>query len=126
MKKIAVLFNPSAAKGRALKQKETVMRCLAGAAVDMDFIVTESEDHLRYLAASAAKTPGLYDAIIGVGGDTTFNIIATEILKNRNEDPAPTLTVGMIGTGSANDVARGLGLETTAAACRAIIDGNIK
>ena len=92
MKKIVVLFNPSSAKGRALKQKETITRYLANGGMNMDFIVTESEDHLRSLAAAAAKTPGQYDAIVGVGGDTTFNIIATEILKYRNDAknaPAP-------------------------------------
>ena len=36
------------------------------------------------------------------------------------------LHVGMIGTGSANDITRGLGLETIATACQAIINGDIK
>ncbi|MCU0285639.1 MAG: hypothetical protein MUF15_04490, partial [Acidobacteria bacterium] len=141
MKKIAVLFNPSSAKGMALKQKDTIMRSLAKAGIDMDFIITESEDHLRYLAASAAQNPGQYDALVGVGGDTTFNIIAAEILKYREDIQAavmnPTvhipassftsnLILGMIGTGSANDITRGLGLETIANACHAITTGHIK
>lgn len=127
MKKIVVLFNPSSAKGRALKQKETITRLLANGGMHMDFIVTESEDHLRNLAAAAAKTPGQYDAIVGVGGDTTFNIIATEILKYKHDAKnAPAPAVGMIGTGSANDIIRGLGLETIATACQAIINGDIK
>jgi diacylglycerol kinase family enzyme len=134
MRKIAVLFNPSSGKGRALKQKETIARCLGNGGLDLDFIVTESEAHLRGLAASAVQTAGKYDAIVGVGGDTTFNIIAAEILKYKETTktaaatppPAPAPSVGMIGTGSANDITRGLGLQSVETACQAIINGDIK
>ncbi|MCX6579555.1 MAG: diacylglycerol kinase family protein [Candidatus Aminicenantes bacterium] len=127
MRKILVLFNPSSGKGRALKLKESIAHCLENNGLDLDFIVTESETHLRRLAASAAQTAGKYDAIVGVGGDTTFNIIAAEILKLRETPPsAPAPIVGMIGTGSANDITRGLGMESVETACRAIINGNIK
>ncbi len=135
MRKILVLFNPSSGKGRALKQKDTITRCLGNNGLDLDFIVTESEAHLRRLAASAAQTAGKYEAIVGVGGDTTFNIIATEILKHRETAEtaaatppmhAPAPIVGMIGTGSANDIARGLGLQSIETACQAIINCDIK
>jgi len=127
MRKILVLFNPSSGKGRALKLKESIAHCLENNGLDLDFMVTENETHLRRLAASAAQTAGKYDAIVGVGGDTTFNIIAAEILKPRETPPsAPAPIVGMIGTGSANDITRGLGMESIETACRAIINGNIK
>lgn len=124
MKKIAVLFNPSSGKGRALKQKETIVHCLKKGGLDLDFIVTESEAHLKQLAASAARSTGKYDAIVGVGGDTTFNIIAAEILKYGERPSTPI--VGMIGTGSANDITRGLGLQSIETACQAIINGDVK
>ncbi len=122
-----VLFNPSSGKGRALKLKDTIVRCLGKGNLDVDFIVTESETHLRRMAASAAQTPGKYDAIVGGGGDTTFNIIAAEILKPRETShPAPAPILGLIGTGSANDITRGLGLQSVETACRAIINGAFK
>jgi diacylglycerol kinase family enzyme len=137
MRKFLVLFNPSSGKGRALKVKDTIAHCLANKNLEVDFIVTESELQLRQLAASAVETAGNYDAIVGVGGDTTFNIIAAEILKHRETagistaempsiSPAVGPTLGMIGTGSANDITRGLGLQSIETACRAIINGNTK
>lgn len=125
MKKMMVLFNPSSGKGRALKHRKTITQQLSQKWGDMDFIVTKSEAHLRHMAASAVKTSDQYIAIIGVGGDTTFNIIATEILKYRHTS-APGIAFGMIGAGSANDITRGLGLKTVDAACQAIINGHIK
>lgn len=85
-------------------------------------MVTRSEAHLRDLASRSARR---YRMIIGVGGDTTFNIIASAILNafpsGTPADAAPLL--GMIGTGSANDILRGLGIHSIPAACRAIIVG---
>ncbi len=95
------MFNPSPGKGRSLKQKEKIQRCLKEKNIDFDLMVTESEDDLRQLAGEKAKE---YEKIVGVGGDTTFNIIAGEILKYRGPIPA----LGMIGTGSTNDIVRGL------------------
>jgi len=56
-----------------------------------------------------------------VGGDTTFTIIAEEILKH----PSPPV-MGMIGTGSANDVVRGLGIHRVTDACTAIMRGHTR
>jgi diacylglycerol kinase (ATP) len=127
MKKILVLFNPSSGKGRALKLKGIIARCLRKGGFDVDFIVTASETHLRRLAAWAAQSTGKYNAIVGCGGDTTFNMIAAEILKLRGTSPpVPAPILGMIGTGSANDITRGLGLQSIETACRAIMDGAIK
>lgn len=119
MKNIAVLFNPSSGKGRSLKEKGKIEKILQKHNIDYDLIVTESENHLRQLAADTA---GQYEIIVGVGGDTTFNIIAGEILKYKKDKGKAQLipAVGMIGTGSANDIARGLGIEKIEDACRAI------
>ncbi len=118
-RKIMILFNPSSGKGRSVKQKEKIETLLNTHGIDYDLIVTESEDHLRQ---SAAETARQYETIVGVGGDTTFNIIAGEVLKYEKNAPA----VGMIGTGSANDIVRGLGIEKIEDACRAIKNGTTK
>jgi diacylglycerol kinase (ATP) len=124
MKKVAVLFNPSSGRGRSLKEKGKIEKILQRNIINYDLIVTESEDHLRQLAAETARQ---YEVIVGVGGDTTFNIIASEILKyDKNKStvkPAPAM--GMIGTGSANDIARGLGIEKIEDACKAIKNNKI-
>ena len=118
-RKIMILFNPSSGKGRSLKQKEKIETLLKAHGIDYDLIVTESEDHLRQSAAEAA---GHYETIVGVGGDTTFNIIAGKVLEYGKNAPA----IGMIGTGSANDIVRGLGIEKIEDACRIIKNGEIR
>jgi len=119
MKKVAVLFNPSSGKGRSMKEKKKIETLLKQNAIDYDLLVTRSENHLRQLAAESARQ---YEIIVGVGGDTTFNIIAIEILKYQKDKitAQPTPAMGMIGTGSANDIARGLGIEKIEDACKAI------
>lgn len=121
MKKTAILFNPSSGKGRSLKQKRKIEKYLGKYNIEFDLTVTKSEEHLRQRAAEI--TPE-YETIIGVGGDTTFNIIAGEILKKENREHSPTL--GMIGTGSANDITRGLGINNIEDACTAIKNGRTK
>jgi diacylglycerol kinase family enzyme len=121
MKKIAILFNPSSGKGRSLKLREKIENHLGKYHINFDLTVTESENHLRQLAAEITLA---YDTIIGVGGDTTFNIIAGEILKKDDREHSPTL--GMIGTGSANDITRGLGINNIEDACAAINKSSVK
>jgi len=81
MEKIAVLLNPSAGKGKSIKKKEKIERSLHSARIPYDVFVSESEAHLRRLAHRAIND---YRGVVGVGGDTTFKIIAGEILKNRS------------------------------------------
>jgi diacylglycerol kinase family enzyme len=120
IKRAAVLFNPSSGKGRSLREKKRIETILAAntRGIEFDWFVSESEGHLGKLAAEAV---GQYPVIVGVGGDTTFNIAAREIL-HYNRHPAPVM--GMIGTGSANDIVRGLGILNIEEACHAIIRGN--
>ncbi|MCP4149302.1 MAG: hypothetical protein GY757_16260 [bacterium] len=123
-----VLYNPSSGGGRSLKLKGKVESSLAENGVDYDLYITESEAHLRQLAAKCA---GKYETIVGVGGDTTFNIIAEKILEYKNEgngsrEKRPAPAMGMIGTGSANDIVRSLGIESIDAACKAIKIGDRK
>jgi diacylglycerol kinase (ATP) len=118
MKKIAVLFNPSSGRGKSIKEKKKIERYFTANGLDIDLSVSQSEDHLRELAEESVLK---YPVIVGVGGDTTFNIIAAEILHTC---PAPVL--GMIGTGSANDVVRGLGIHNIDHACNAIKKGRVR
>ena len=63
-KTTVVLFNPSSAKGRSLKKKDQIRQCLDAHGIHYDFMVTESEAHLRSLAAETARQ---YDIIVAVG-----------------------------------------------------------
>ena len=112
---ILILFNPSSAGGRSLQQKQRVEALLDDRGVSYNLIVTESEAHLKTCASDGI---GKYGIIVGVGGDTTFNLIANEIVRK----PSNT-ALGIIGLGSVNDVALEFGVETLEKAVDAIATG---
>ncbi len=112
VKPIAVLFNPSSGRGRSSRIQNRIESLLKSHGIDYRFFVSQSEDHLKQLAA---QTVYGYSSIVAVGGDTTFDIIAREILGSSSYT-----TMGMIGTGSANDIVRAIGVNSIETACRVI------
>jgi YegS/Rv2252/BmrU family lipid kinase len=112
MKQRAVLLNPSSGHGRSLEEKTKIENYFNEHEIEYDLFISRDEDHLRKLAADAVEN---YPILIGVGGDTTFNIIAKKIMDSGKE-----IAFGGIGTGSTNDFVRGLGIEKTHTACDAI------
>ncbi len=122
MKKIAILFNPSSGKKRVKKNLIAIEAAFKNQSLNYELFITESEDHLRELSRIS---PQNFDIIVGAGGDTTMNIIAEEMTayytSTCNLPP-----MGMVGTGSANDVINSLNLRTPAELAKAISDSSIK
>ena len=119
LEKTSILFNPSAGKGRALKEKIFIEQRLSSYGVPYDLFVTESEDHLKALAREHAK---IYRTIAGAGGDSTFHLIVNEIVGH----PEARASFAMIGIGSSNDITRDFRLDTVDAACRALKKGAVR
>ena len=117
MEKIAILFNPSSRGGKSGKAKERIERILNNNRINYELFVSESEEHLKQLTV---ETSFKYPAIVGVGGDTTFNIMVRKLLKS----DCPLPTIGMIATGSANDIMRSLGILKIKEAYAAIKRGS--
>src|SRR4030042_3830132 len=101
--RIPILFNPSAGKGRARARKAGLEEALRRHGVLFDLIVTRSEDELRALVREQG---GVCRTIAGAGGDSTFHIMANEIIRAAAEH-----RLGVMGIGSSNDIAREFGLE---------------
>ena len=116
--RIAILFNPSAGKGKALKKKGRLERLLLEWQVPFDLMVTASEENLRALTRECA---GRYRALAGAGGDSTFHIMIDEIVRSGAE-----VDFGLIPLGSSNDVAREFDLRGLEKACRALKGGRTK
>ncbi len=110
--KIAILFNPAAGKGKALKKKSRLEQLLREWEVPFDLMVTASEDNLRSLTRECA---GRYRALAGAGGDSTFQIMIDEIARSRAE-----VDFGLIALGSSNDIAREFKLPSMEKACVAL------
>jgi len=112
MEKVGILFNPSAGKGKAQRNKERLEKLLLQHEIDYDLFVTQSEDDLRRLAREKTKK---YRVIAGAGGDSTFNIIINETKKKGAE-----IILGMIGLGSSNDITKEFEIDSLEKACAAL------
>lgn len=112
---VPILFNPSSGLGRAVHFKDKLEAELRRLGVPFALTVTESEAHLRELTRRKAADDRL---VAGAGGDSTFMIMADEIMKTGGR-----AALGLIGLGSSNDVPAAFGLGTIETACRALRDG---
>jgi len=110
--KTAILFNPSAGKGTALRIKDRLKELLIKYDVPYDLYVTQSEEDLINLTREKSKE---YKIMVGAGGDSTFNIMINEIYKKSAD-----VTFGMIGVGSSNDIVKEFGLDSLDRACLAL------
>ncbi len=112
MEKVAVLFNPSAGKGRAMHKRRALQRCLKQQGVACDWFESRHEDDLRDLVAVTAED---YPTLVAAGGDTTFLIVINEMMRLGADN-----ALGMIGLGSCNDVVREFEMDSMNKACQAI------
>lgn len=110
--KVAILFNPSAGKGKALSQKSRLEELLQKYDIPYDLFVTQSEGDLKVLARENVEK---YSTLVGAGGDSTFNIIVDAVIQQ-----CPDLIFGMIGLGSSNDITREFDLVSLDEACLAL------
>ena len=115
MDALSVLFNPSAGQGRARGLRDRVESRLRENGVPFDLFVTGSEEELKSLAREHGRK---YRTVAGAGGDSTFHIVANELLAS-----GATARLGMIGVGSSNDILREFGLDSLDRACAALRAG---
>lgn len=115
---LSVLFNPSAGQGRAFDLRGRVESRLRESGVPFDFFITGSEDELKSLAREHGRR---YRTVVGAGGDSTFHIVANELLVS-----GATARLGMIGVGSSNDIDREFGLDSLDKACAALRAGRTR
>jgi len=104
MNKTAILFNPASGRGLSLKKKDEIKKFLDNHSLSFKWFDSESEEHLKDLAKKKARS---FQTILVVGGDTSFQIVASEIYKT-SHNPA----LCMIPTGSSNDIALSLGCRS--------------
>jgi len=112
---IPVLLNPSAGAGRASRMRARLESELKRQGIPYTLTVPESEAGLREATRRLAAAERV---IAGAGGDSTFLIMAEEILKSGGR-----AALGLVGMGSSNDIPSSLGLDTIEAACRALGEG---
>jgi diacylglycerol kinase (ATP) len=116
--RIAILFNPSAGRGRAASKRLALQRCLKEQGIVHDWFESRHEEDLRELVALAAKD---YPVLAAVGGDTTLLIVINELMRLGADN-----ALGMIGLGSCNDVVREFDVHGIRKACLALRRGQTR
>jgi diacylglycerol kinase (ATP) len=113
--KIKVILNPYANRWGAKARVPEVESALKAAGLDYDLaLTTEAKDGTELAKTAVSEN---YDAIIAAGGDGTISEVANGLIT-AVADKEPTPSLGILPIGSANDLAKmmGLPLELSAAA----------
>jgi len=97
-----VIFNPSAARGRARHALEDLRRALGA---DIDFRPTQHPGHAEELAREAARAG--FTTVGAAGGDGTVHEVANGLLRADR----PEVIFAVFPLGSANDYAFSLGQD---------------
>ncbi|MBE3072370.1 MAG: diacylglycerol kinase family lipid kinase [Acidobacteria bacterium] len=111
-----VIANPAAGRGRAGRAIARVDRLLDRAGVVHEVRVSESGPDLERLAREAAGQGAR--VVAALGGDGTMGLAANGLLGT-------AAALAPLPSGTADDFARALGIESIEGAVRAIVDGNV-
>jgi len=121
MKRIRLIFNPHADRGRAWDIASSLQAIIAGRP-GFDWASTEFPGHATTLAREAGENG--YDVIAALGGDGTVHEIVNGLMA-LPEDRRPLLAVVPIGSG--NDFSHNVGIaQTHEAAMQRILEGNVR
>jgi diacylglycerol kinase (ATP) len=115
---VAILLNPSAGRGKAGENRDRLATLFRARGIPHELHVTGSEAQLRELARRKA---GEFGTLAAAGGDSTFQIVAEEIVK---AGASPRLA--LFGLGSSNDITREFGLETMERSMAALEEGRTR
>lgn len=100
-KKWAFIVNPVAGNGSALEVAEELKSNISKYRINANLVFTERKGHASQLSKDFADKG--YDYIIGVGGDGTFNEIASPLINHGK------VITGLIPGGTGNDFIQVLG-----------------
>ncbi len=124
MRKIIVILNPTADRGRAAGLAPTIQAWLNAARTSFEWEETQRPGHAIELAERAARDG--FEVIVAAGGDGTTHEVANGILRAAGHPAPPTL--GLIPIGSGNDFAwmAGAPLNDPESAVQRIVEGNAR
>lgn len=99
--RLTIIANPAAGGGRAYRSIQRVVRQWRYPGWDINLLTTDGPKHAGILAQTLLQTPP--DILAVCGGDGTLNEIATHL-------PRPPFPIAVIPAGTANVLAKELGL----------------
>jgi len=118
-RKILILYNPAAGKGKGLKYAEGLGKCLAKLGISVaETFGPESLDAMRKFHKSNAENIKNYSLIIIIGGDGTIGPHVDAMIKNKINVP-----IFALGRGTANDFSSYLRTKVSVKRAARIIAG---
>ncbi len=117
-KRILLIVNPRSGKRRGLAVLEQVKPVFAAAYVELDVRVTKQSGHARQIAREFDLAG--YDGLCLIGGDGTVHEVVSGLIERG--EPA-SIPLGIIPSGTGNDVAKHLGLDSPLDSARRIVAG---
>lgn len=119
LKKLLIIINPNAGLKKANKCLTDIVDVFNKAGYFTSVATTDCQGAGKTIAASYAKS---FDAVVAIGGDGTFNEVASALVEGGLDVP-----LGYIPSGSTNDFAASLGLSRNIVqAAKDIVNGKIR
>jgi len=116
MTRYLLVANATARSGKAQGRIRKVRALMEARGIAVDLLPTEPEG--RTVEAVAAAVRGTaYDVVVSMGGDGTFREVATGIMRS-----GTGAVMGMLPSGTANDLGRSFGIKASTRALRANLD----
>jgi len=103
--KLLVIFNPSSAKGKAMKILPLIEKLLTQKKIDYKLVKTESSGHATLIARDTDLSA--YNGIVAAGGDGTVYEVVNGYMNNAGKNKPP---FGIVPVGTGNAFARDLDL----------------
>ncbi|NBK20539.1 MAG: diacylglycerol kinase family lipid kinase [Spirochaetia bacterium] len=107
-KKLFILLNPHAAKGKGIVRKKEIMGLFSQAGYEATVVMTEKGIGASTLAYQATLQG--WPTIIAAGGDGTVNEVVDGVLRAVTEMKIPSPKLGVLPVGRGNDFAWGMGI----------------
>lgn len=107
MSRYKIIVNPTADRGNGDAAGDQVDQILYRQGLEYDVVRTECPWHAAELAEEAALSG--YDVVVSVGGDGTANEVLNGLMRAK-KGGAAECAMGMIGVGTGNDFAFGVGV----------------
>ena len=119
-RRITLVVNPTAGRGRAAKLLPAVRARLGSAGADVQVVTSTDFEHAR--AAMARAVAGRADVLAVMGGDGMMHLGLNACADQLGENPT---LLGLVPAGAGNDFCRGVGLDPAdpVAAASVVTDG---
>lgn len=115
--KCLFLYNPNSGKGKIAKKLNYICEKLAKT---FDEVIVQATESSGDMTSKAREGAALYDVIVFSGGDGSFNRVLQGI-------EGTGVTIGYLPSGTANDVARSLGIsKRISRALKVIEEGRVE